>query len=78
MEIGAIACVAASPIFAIVYAGRVAWSARLVAWPSPVKMMATCAVFEDVQRVVYCKYKAQLRQEINNDWVHIDHDIWVS
>ena len=40
--------------------------------------MAACALFEDVQPVGYYNYKALLRQEINNDWVLIDHDIWVS
>lgn len=73
-----IACVALGPIFAIAWPARVAFNGRLVAWQSPVKMMAACAVFEDSQRLGYCKYKAQLRQEINNDWLLIDHDIWVS
>ena len=31
-----------------------------------------------IEQVCYYKYKAMLRQEMNNDWFTIDHDIWVS
>ena len=30
------------------------------------------------EQMGYFTYKARLRQEINNDWVDINHDIWVS
>ena len=30
------------------------------------------------QQIGYFSYKAKLRQDINDDWIDINHDIWVS
>ncbi len=41
-------------------------------------MFETCCTMDRWQQIGYFTYKAKLRQDINDDWIDIDHDIWVS
>jgi hypothetical protein len=41
-------------------------------------MFETCCTMDQWQQIGYFTYKAKLRQDINDDWIDIDHDIWVS
>lgn len=41
-------------------------------------MFETCCTMDQWQQIGYFTYKARLRQDINDDWIDIDHDIWVS
>ena len=41
-------------------------------------MFETCCTMDRWQQIGYFSYKAKLRQDINDDWIDINHDIWVS
>lgn len=61
-------------------------SCEVVACRDPVTIMSsttltmfeTCCTMDRWQQIGYFTYKAKLRQDINDDWIDINHDIWVS